>query len=590
MNRSELIPIFYSCDDNFAKFTIVSMHSLIENASKKYNYRIHILNTTISDEMKAMMSGLAQEHVEICFEDVTENLGSIRDKLPIRDYYSKTTYYRLFIAEMFPEYDKAIYIDSDTVVPGDISELYQQELSDCYVGAANEQVMIQESVFGDYVEQVLGIDRNHYFNAGILLINCRAFRENQILDRFVELLHQYNFVVTQDEDYLNLLCKDKVVWLKQQWNMEVFGSMVCEKDGPKIIHYIMTSKPWHYKNCKFGEYFWKYAEQTAVYEQIKYQLDHYTEEEKDRDMVSCKRLLQTAKDEMAKENNYLNLLKNGTLKSTDRLHVLDKIARFEREGRFDEDVEEDPPTRELLPEEVDYLRKKISSKIKTKLTFQMARFFINRLISSGQLIIKDIKGIEHYHDLNSGAVITCNHFNAFDSFAMQLAYDASGQTERKFYRVIREGNYTNFPGFYGMLMRNCNTFPLSSNFKTMEKFLKSMDVVLKHGDFMLVYPEQSMWWNYRKPKPLKKGAFTFAVRNNVPVLPCFITMQDSDVLGSDGFYVQEYTIHVSEPIYPIAGKTRAENVEYMRQKNYEIWKQIYEDTYKEELVYNQDIS
>lgn len=590
MNKGKVIPIFYACDDDFAKFTLVSIYSLIENASKSYNYRIHILNTTISDEMKKGMTDLAQDNVEICFEDVTENLGTIRDKLPIRDYYSKTTYYRLFIADMFPEYDKAIYIDSDTVVPGDISKMYEQEIGDCYVGAANEQVMIQEPVFGDYVEQVLGIDRHQYFNAGVLLINCCAFRENQILDRFVELLHQYNFVVTQDEDYLNLLCKNHVFWLKQQWNMEVFGRLVCEDDGPKIIHYIMTSKPWHYKDCKFSDHFWRYAEKTVVYSAIREQLEKYTEEEKQRDAESGERLKLTAKQEIAKENNYLNLLKNGTLKSIDRLHVLDKIARLEREGRFDEDVEEDPPTRELLPEEVDYLRKKLMSKIKTKFTFSVARLFINRLINSGQLIIKDIKGIEYYRGLNSGAVITCNHFNAFDSFAMQLAYDASGQTNRKFYRVIREGNYTNFPGFYGMLMRNCNTFPLSSNFKTMEKFMKSMDVVLKNGDFMLVYPEQSMWWNYRKPKPLKKGAFTFAARNNVPVLPCFITMQDSDTLGEDGFYVQEYTIHISEPIYPIAGKSRAENVEYMRQKNYEVWKQIYEDTYQEELVYNQDIS
>lgn len=101
--------------------------------------------------------------------------------------------------------------------------------------------------------------------------------------------------------------------------------------------------------------------------------------------------------------------------------------------------------------------------------------------------------------------------------------------------MIREGNYTNFPGFYGMLMRNCYTFPLSSNRDTMKKFLSSMDTVLQHGDFMLVYPEQSMWWNYRKPKPLKKGAYTFAAKNHVPVLPCFITMEDSDILGDDGF-------------------------------------------------------
>lgn len=216
----------------------------------------------------------------------------------------------------------------------------------------------------------------------------------------------------------------------------------------------------------------------------------------------------------------------------------------------------------------------------------MARSFLNNILESKKLIIKDIKGIEHFKNLDSGAIITCNHFNAFDSFAIQIAYEASEQKNRKFYRVIREGNYTNFPGFYGLLMRNCNTFPLSSNKNTMKKFLKAMDIVLQNGDFMLIYPEQSMWWNYRKPKPLKKGAYTFAVRNNVPVLPCFITMEDSDILGDDGFYVQEYTIHVAEPIYPDERKSRAENIEAMRTKNYEVWKQIYEETYGEKLVYS----
>ena len=268
------------------------------------------------------------------------------------------------------------------------------------------------------------------------------------------------------------------------------------------------------------------------------------------------------------------------------MEVLDKIAKLEREGRFDEDVEEDPPTRELQPEEIDYLRKKVKSKIKTRLTYKVARKFMNHLLDSKQLIIKEIKGIENFCNLESGAIITCNHFNAYDSFAMQIAYESSGHKKRKFYRVIREGNYTNFPGFYGMLMRNCNTFPLSSNFKTMEKFMKSMDIVLQKGNFVLIYPEQSMWWNYRKPKPLKKGAYTFAARNNVPVLPCFITMEDSDILGEDGFYVQEYTIHIGEPIYPDKNKSRAENVEEMRQKNADLWKKIYEENYKEELRYS----
>lgn len=167
-----------------------------------------------------------------------------------------------------------------------------------------------------------------------------------------------------------------------------------------------------------------------------------------------------------------------------------------------------------------------------------------------------------------------------------MAYEAAQQKNRRFYRVIREGNYTSFPGFYGFLMKHCNTLPLSSNHKTMHNFMKATDKLLRDGHFVLVYPEQSMWWNYRKPKPLKKGAYLFAVKSNVPVLPCFITMEDSDILGEDGFYIQEYTIHIGKPIYPSKARNQVENIEYMRKSNFEAWKTIYEDTYRLPLTYS----
>ena len=588
MNDNKVIPVFYACDDNFVKYTVVSLQSMKEHASRDQKYCIHVLHTNISKKMQDVMYAMQDEQFQIRFDDVTDYLKSISDKLPLRDYYSKTTYFRLFIAEMFPEYEKAIYIDSDTVVLGDIADLYAYDLGDNYVGAAREQAMVQTDVYGTYVEKVLGIDRNAYFNAGLLVINCEQFRKQRVLDQFIELLHVYNFVVTQDEDYLNLICKGQVFWLPQQWNTEVFGNIDYPEESICVLHYIMVSKPWHYKDCRMGAYFWEYAKKTVCYEEILEVLENYTDEQRAEDAASADRLMVTAQNEIDNENNYLNLLNRGQLKAKDRLEVLEKIAQLEREGRFDEDVEEDPPTKELMPDDIDYLRRKISSKIKTKLTYKVARSFLNNIIANKQLIIKDIKGIENMNALKSGAVITCNHFNAFDSFAIQVAYEQSTQRKRKLYRVIREGNYTNFPGFYGMLMRNCYTFPLSSNKDTMRKFMHSMDAALKHGDFMVVYPEQSMWWNYRKPKPLKKGAYTFATKNDVPVLPCFITMEDSDILGEDGFYVQEYTIHIAPAIYPDSKNSRAANIQMMKDKNFEVWKEIYETTYGEALVYDTD--
>lgn len=578
------IPIFYACDDAFVKYTIVSLYSIIENASRNYRYLVHILHTEISEEMKQKVYELANDNFEIIFVDVTDYLRSISDKLPLRDYYSKTTYYRLFIAEMYPEITKAIYIDSDTVVQGDISKLYMINIQDAYVGACHEQVMIQVEEYGDYVEKVVGVSRYNFFNAGLLLINCEQFRLHFVLDKFVDYLHYYNFVVTQDEDYLNLICKDHVYWLDQRWNTEVFGEIPYPIEQANLIHFIMTSKPWHYEDCPFSDIFWKYAKPTSVYEEILDVLKNYPEESKEKDKHVEENLIQLALKEINREDNFLNRW-NRDKRAKDRVEVLHKIEQYELEGRFDEDVEIDPPGRMLMPDEIEYIQKSVTDKLKTKIAFRIAHRFVNNLIKEKKFIIKEMIGLENFKEMNSGAVITCNHFNAFDSFAIQLAYEAGGQPNRSFWRVIREGNYTSFPGFYGFLMRHCNTLPLSSNRDTMKKFISATNQLIQDGNYVLFYPEQSMWWNYRKPKPLKTGAFMFAAKNDAPVLPCFITMKDSDVMGEDGFYVQEYTIHIAKPIYPNPDLKGKKQIEYMMHKNEEIWKEIYEREYHIALSY-----
>ena len=584
MKEKKIVPVFYACDDNFIKYGIVSLHSMIKNASRDYLYKVCFLHNGISERMMNAVLELADECFEISFENVSDYLESVSDKLPIRDYYSKSTYYRLFIAEMFTQYSKAIYIDCDTIVTDDISELFNTDIGDYYLGACHEQAMVQVDVYGTYAEKVVGISRHNFFNAGIILINCEAFRSKKVLYKFISKLGEYNFVVTQDEDYLNLICKDHVYFLDQRWNTEVFCDIPYDISEAKILHYIMTSKPWHYADCKHGDIFWSYAGETSVYNEIAAELDNYSDEEKKNDALVQEKLLQLAITEINRKDNYLNRINKNT-RASDRVEILKKIDEYERDGRFDEDVEDDPPTRELLPDEIEYIKKSLIQKLKSKLAYFIAHRFLKKQIKAGNFIVKDIKGIENFKALDCGAIVTCNHFNAFDSFAIQLAYEASKHKKRRFYRVIREGNYTSFPGFYGFLMRNCHTLPLSSNRKTMAKFVKATNTLLRDGHFVLVYPEQSMWWNYRKPKPLQNGAFVFAARNSVPVLPCFITMQDSDIMGEDGFYVQEYTIHISKPIYPDSEKSFSENVEYMMKQNYDVWKDIYENFYNIPLEY-----
>ena len=275
-------------------------------------------------------------------------------------------------------------------------------------------------------------------------------------------------------------------------------------------------------------------------------------------------------------------------KNKDRLQIIEKKKEYEKAKRFNDNVENEPPTIPLNPEDVDYLKIKKLNKVKTKIANKIAFSYIKKLVKKKKLIIKDVNGFENLLNINTGYILTCNHFNPNDNFALHYVLDKYLKKEkRKFYKVIREGNYS-FPGLFGYFFRNCNTLPLSSNFKTMEKFTNAISTILKRKDIILIYPEQSMWWNYPKPRPLKAGAFRFAVKNDVPVVPCFITFNDSNVLDSDGFYVKEYTIHFSKPIYPSKKALTKDEINNMAINNFQVWKSIYEEEYKTPLKYEEE--
>lgn len=273
-------------------------------------------------------------------------------------------------------------------------------------------------------------------------------------------------------------------------------------------------------------------------------------------------------------------------KSADRIAILEKIEQYELEGRFDEDVEADPPTIPLKAGQVDYLNVKFTSKLKTLFANIVAKLYFDYKIFKKELIIKEVCGIENYLRVKDGGVIlTANHFNPFDNYAIDITLQPHLKLKR-LWKIIREGNYTSFPGLYGMLFRNCNTIPLSSSLAVWREMDVAVSRLLKRKEKLLIYPEQAMWWNYKKPRPLKPGAFNFAAKNNVPVLPVFITMEDSERIGIDGFPIQKYTINFCEPIYPKVELSQKENMKYLANKNFISWKNVYEEFYGLKLSYS----
>ena len=154
--------------------------------------------------------------------------------------------------------------------------------------------MAMEDVFGRYADVVVGVPREKYFNAGILLIDLDRYRALGMEERFIDLLRQRKFTVAQDQDYLNLLCRDMVYFFDPSWNHTSVRGALNDGRTPNIVHYKMDWKPWHYDGVLFEALFWEYADACAFAEDIREIKRNYSQREKLRDKLARERLARTA--------------------------------------------------------------------------------------------------------------------------------------------------------------------------------------------------------------------------------------------------------------------------------------------------------
>ena len=294
MNKE--IPVFFAVDNGYIPFLGVALKSVIENTSKENRYAIKVLYTSVTEENKKRIKKYEQENVTIEFVDLNKQLNEIKEKLYTRNYFSNTTYYRLFIPELYPEYDKVVYIDSDTICLSDIANLYNIDMGDNLIAAVPDGAVQAIDVFKDYVERVVGVsDYNNYFNAGVIVMNLEELRKYKFQEKFIYLLGKIRFEVAQDQDYLNRLCKGRIKILDYEWNrMPIMG----KRDGDiKLIHYNLGSKPWYFDDILYQEHFWEYAEKTEFYNEIKEIGAKYTDADKEKDDANSTKLIELAQKE-----------------------------------------------------------------------------------------------------------------------------------------------------------------------------------------------------------------------------------------------------------------------------------------------------
>jgi lipopolysaccharide biosynthesis glycosyltransferase len=300
---SKEIPIFFSTDDHYIPFLDVAITSLIANASKAFEYRIIVLNTGLNEDSVRKVKQHEQTGFMIDFINISEEVEAIKSRFKNVYHFSVVTYYRLFIASLFPQYDKVIYLDCDLVVLGDISELYHVELGDNILGAAPEQFVQNTREFRLYAEKALGVDPDGYVNAGVLLMNLKEFRRNQIEEKFIRLITEYDFdLLDPDQAYLNYLCLGKIHVLPNGWNKE---PMPLDCEGEKnIVHYALYKKPWQYDDVADGEHFWYYAEKSPFYDQICHRKNTFGEAEKAEKEETAREILEHARRIVSSEYTF----------------------------------------------------------------------------------------------------------------------------------------------------------------------------------------------------------------------------------------------------------------------------------------------
>lgn len=298
MENKNVIPIFFAVDDGYIPFLAVSLQSLIENSKKENFYLIKILYTNISEENQKKIQKFEQENVSIEFVDLNYYIEKIKDKLYTRDYYSKTTYFRLFIPNLYPQYTKALYLDSDIVVLEDVADLYNTNMENDLVAAAPDDVIQTIEVFQEYAEKVVGVaDYKNYFNAGVLLMNLDELRKFDFQEKFIYSLDKIKFSVAQDQDYLNRLCKGRVKIVDSNWNRMPIAREKENQGDIKLIHYNLAYKPWHFEDILYKDYFWNYAKKTEFFDTIQKIKDNYSDEERFEDMEKDKALRMLAQKE-----------------------------------------------------------------------------------------------------------------------------------------------------------------------------------------------------------------------------------------------------------------------------------------------------
>ena len=284
MNHNQIIiPIVFAFNDKLILPSSVCIFSLLSNSKPSTFYDIFILHSSDNLKNKDTFEQLLKSYnnCNVTYVEVTKDYN---DGYEVRGI-TKETYYRLLIPTLIPQYSKIIYADVDIIFRMDLSEFYSINIDKVYVAATYDLGMILTNSGRKHISD-LGLEANKYMQAGVLLMNCKKMREDNLCAKFQSLYkNNYRF---QDQDILNITCSESHLQLPIKYNMTDY-SFIFIKEGNEYfsqfsekelqeamsagnIHY-NGHKPWKKYSLNF-DIWWEYYRKSPMFDHD-YYIDFY---------------------------------------------------------------------------------------------------------------------------------------------------------------------------------------------------------------------------------------------------------------------------------------------------------------------------
>ena len=285
---SQKVAIAYGLNNQYTYPTIVSMTSILENSYSHTYYIFYLLvdKATFKEENKKKLMNLEDkyERCEVYILEISRE--SIKNANTKR--YPLAAYYRLLLSDLIPDLNRIIYLDGDTIIYTDLSEMYNLEMgNNVMLGFVDNSYQKAEE---------FGIRTYKYIVSGVLLINLKTIRRENISSKFFEFIDKYQDKLTQEDqtvinivlhgriDFLppkygiwNFNNKDAVIYHNNYENKNLGIKAYDEKEIlnawnlPSILHFV-RAKPWKprtkFTHNQFHDDWWEYAKLTDVYRNI----------------------------------------------------------------------------------------------------------------------------------------------------------------------------------------------------------------------------------------------------------------------------------------------------------------------------------